>query len=188
MKVTKGLTEEWFFGDYSDTNPEINYTFDNTGTYSIYLYLQDETTETALTLTSGKINFDVINGIDSQTCNIPVYFIANPELNGIAEPTTTTDPINGNVVYNADNPDDVLEILLGGSEMLGMLIGLGIVLGLMFTAGSYSTNPFLLGFTAIISLIIVTVLGLIPAFILILILVVSVLFMVGSAIIGKRGD
>ena len=67
-----------------------------------------------------------------------------------------------------------------------MVIGLSIVVGLCFTAGQYSNgNAGVMGLIGIIGLILVTTLGFIPAYLLVIGIVALVLFLIVTFFVGK---
>jgi hypothetical protein len=81
--------------------------------------------------------------------------------------------------------DEVLDPLLGTGTKLKAIAGIGIVIGIIVSVAAYTTNPFVLAITAMGSFVLVTFLGLISAYILVLfILIIAFIILIWKFVSG----
>ena len=168
------------YGDYSYINPSFSCYYNNTGTYRVRLYLQDnQNTDDYNVYQNDIIIIRVIDGEEGVTCNDP--------------PITLEDLESGtSATSQEDSTNDAIETTLGslfgvgsGSDMLKMIIGLAIIIGIIvMTAQHGITNGTALLIIGIISMLMVTFIGLIPLAIFIIFSIITFFIFLLSKTLG----
>lgn len=184
------------YGAWDANNPQVSCTWNTAGTYDVVIYLQNDEYPGYLTeYADGPISVTVIDGIPGTSCFVTDTQVTAPDLYN-----TTVDPVTG-VGSGVSSPgpggstevsdiDEVLNAtLLGGASTLAkMMIGIILTVGLtIVTVGRMQTaNPMLSVLVFFAWWILFTVLGLLPAWWFLVIVIIGVLvFVFKSFIIGS---
>lgn len=177
--TTSSTTDNLANGTYAGSRPVFNCYFSNAETYSIRLYLEDNANvadRTAYNTQSFSIH--VINGEPGVTCNIITDVLPG-------------DEEAANAGTDAAVPD-VFETVWDEfgfvSQTSKTIIGLAAVIGVMVAVAGLTLAPFAIVGAGIITLIIVTFMGLVSAYILILTLVgLGLIFLVLGKVTPSNG-
>ena len=162
-------------------SPTYSCYYNNTGTYQVRLYLKDTNNPDDDTqYNNDVIVVNVINGIPGQTCSLADSLVT--------EPGQTPDP--SPLSEDLNDPENIMDVLFNNpSDILKMIVGLGIVIGIIVAVAQYSkNNPFALALAGVLGLIMVTVAGLVSGYVLVLALVgIIMLFVLGKLVFGSAG-
>lgn len=169
-------------GSYSYVNPSLDCYFNSTGNYAINLYLQQESKPTDYGVKNpSTINISVINGLAGVDCNI--NYIENPTFNGTTPTDETTDEVtlpDGFIDQTGDtaNLGVIFDVLLGGNAMLRIFIAMCLIIAVMLLVASYTHNGFVITLSAVLMTILTTAIGLLPIYILILVILFAILIII----------
>lgn len=83
--------------------------------------------------------------------------------------------------------EEVLDPLLGTGPLLKLIAGIAIIIAIIIAVAEYTKNGFVLGFTALAATILVTALGLINAYLLVVLLISLVLLIILGKMLGGGG-
>ncbi|MGM0495434.1 MAG: hypothetical protein ACQERX_02105 [Bacillota bacterium] len=186
-----GGTQNYSCGSYSLTNPQFTCTNLSEGTTEIDLYLYtDKNENTPATMLS--TNISVLNGTDGVTCNVDSQLIEKPLVdedeidNGDTTPDEEDEEDDGWTGGEVDieNPQDAVNLL---PFFWRIVFGIGIVIGIVTSVGGFVSNPTpgLLVFTGIIGFILVTAMGFLPAYFLVVGMMAIVLFLIVSHFVSR---
>jgi len=154
------------YGSYSVNEPTVACYYPDTGAWTARIYLQDSAHQTD----TDQVQTILINVIDGQTgitCNIPPTLITTPD----GQPPKP--PVNAEIESAWLS---LLNILTGGSSAVKLIFGIILIISLLIAVAQYTTNWFILSITTGLGIVLATAIGLLPAYILILLLVGLVLF------------
>ena len=170
------------YGNYTGANPSFECYYNNTGTFRVKLYLQDGVNDDDFTEYNAQtINVQVIaNGIPGTSCNFVGLTI--DDIGG--EDDSSSETATNEAI------DDTFGLLFGtgaGSDKLKMVIGLAIVIGIIVMAAQAGiTNGMALIGIGLVSIIMVTFIGLLsPAILIVGLASMLLLFFIGKAVMGS---
>lgn len=171
-------------GAFNLTTPAVSCLYNNTGTFSVTIYLQESTHAQDLSqFNPDPIIVNVIDGVPGSTCNIPSSFVATPGAVGNTQSQTAQQQqIDNNIA-------SVTDLILGSTFTLKFLVGL--ILAVLFAAGAVNLiygraeqrsagthiSPVMVLIFFVIGLAIVTLFGMIPPYILLFLLIAMALVM-----------
>lgn len=165
-------------GAFTGSNPQFNCYYNTTGTFPVRIYLQDEFNTGDFTqYNTQTISLIVIEGVPGITCNNPGTYLNE---------VTDQDEVNQDPLGIDEDIEDTLGMFFGTSDRMKTIAGLSIALAIGIAGAQYAG---VVGFAggAIIGLAIVTFIGLIPAWIFILLLISMVLLVIfGKFIVGSN--
>ncbi len=176
--VNPSFTGNLLNGTFDDpASPVFQCIYNNTGTYSVRLFLQDDSHDELLTtFNTETIVFTVVEGDPGIDCNR-----GTPSGIGGAGNVTTGTP--GDASEQEEALVSLLDIITGRSIFLKLLFGLGILIGVIVAVAQKAESPFVIGFAGVATLIILTLLGFFPFWVVILLLVAITLFAIFNRII-----
>jgi len=173
---TSSYTSDTENGTYDANTPTFSCVYNMTGLFSIRLYLQDEANDNDFTeYNDNDIVINVIDGIEGDTCNHADGYVD-------AIDSLDVDTPDG----SQDVDDDIarlFDILLGTSTALKFIVGMAIMIAIIIMTAQYTSNAVVMLFSGILGLIIVTFLGLVPAYLLILIIIIALIGIVFSKLV-----
>jgi len=160
-------------------NPQFSCYYNQTGVFNVRMYLQDQADLTDYTVyNTQKISLTVIDGVQGVTCNVPGSYVSDP--GDQAAEATGTEAIDSAI-------DSTLGILFGTSQTVMLIVSMGVTIGLAVAAATVA-GPVGFAGAALLSSILFTFLGMLPAWIFILILISMVLMVVISKFITNNGQ
>lgn len=171
-------------GSFTLNNPTVACHYNETGSYTVTNYLQDYANQNDFTqFNTQKITINVIDGIPGSTCNQAGTIITSPLDNVIVTSTTPeTEAID-------DSIDATFGILFGTSQKMRLLVAMSIIIAMTITAGIKTNGaPMPTVLTMVMSTILVTFLGLLTIWVIILVLIVATLFMMFTNFISGGGS
>jgi len=155
-------------GTLSTAQPSYSCFYNKTGTFNVRLYLEDDKNAGDLTQYNTEvIVVNVIDGVPGLTCNIGVPAGVGSEVDEGTDPTGIDDSI-----------DSTLGIFFGTSQKLKLIVSMGLFIGIMASVASQTKNGFVLASSGLATLIMLTFLGLIPAYIMILLMVGMIMLII----------
>jgi len=162
----------------SEGNPFFQCVYSQTGTFGVRLYLQDDSYPNDFSQYNDiDINIHVIDGIEGETCNVGFVTLADVEDVGVSGSQAVDDDIAG-----------LFDILLGTSSALKFVVGMAIMIGIIIMVAQYTSNAVVMIFSGILGLVIVTFLGLVPAYLLILIIIIALIGIVFSKLVFSGSE
>ena len=176
-----GITGAATNGSWNIDAPSFSCYYNTTGTYNVQIYLQDDRNVGDMTqYNTLSIPIVVMNGVPGVTCNIAS--------------TTITSPIDQGAGGGAGSAqidaaiDSTMGILFGTSTKVKAIVGIGLVIGICAGVAASTGSGFAVAIAGILGLILVTAIGFISAYILILGLVGGVLMLIISKFVAGGSD
>ncbi len=175
--VNPAFTSNIANGTFDLANPSFQCIYNNTGTYSVRLFLQDDVHDDDFNVFNTEtITLTVVEGDAGFDCNI-----GTPVAPGGAGNVTIGTP--GDASEQEEALLSLLDIITGRSVFLKLLFGLGILIGVIVAVAQKAESPFVIGFAGVATLVILTLLGFFPFWVVILLLVAITLFAIFNRII-----
>lgn len=150
-------------GTFHNDNPTFSCYYNVTGTYQVTLFLQDDSNKddfTEYNTQSAVVN--VIDGIDGVTCNT----VAQTEVGQTGTTSTTT--------RQAQDVEAGLNILTSGEPRLKFVIAIAMIIAITVGVGALSSSPMVAMLGAFLGGLLTLGLGLIDAWIFIIVLVIVI--------------
>jgi len=163
-------------GTYSNTNPVFSCVYNETGTYTVRLYLQDSANDEDFSqYNTEDIRVNVIDGIDGLTCNTNII-------------SSTDDiPVVADVAVEGDF-DSLWDSLFNGSEILKFLLAMILIIGAIFATTQVTQNSFVVALVGVLVMGGCTVFGILSAWIMIIFLISMVLLLVMKATLFTNSE
>lgn len=167
------------YGGWHLSEPYVTCSFTKVGTYHVRIWLQDDHNTDILGAYLEEV-VQVISGIPGQTCNLATVAIganANPALDTSPNPITPT-AVSGGMSRSID-------LITGGDADSKLLVGFIILIIVVGGLGSVTGNPIVVAFSFLAAFIVLTAVGLFPAWILVTFLLVII--MLGIIVMKGQG-
>lgn len=166
------------YGALNNNAPLAMCTYSTTGQFKATIYLQDENHLSDYTQVQ-YIQVPVIDAIPGTTCNIPSAFVDTPNGNG-QTPVDTAAMVG-------QGWEDLINILTGTNSVIKMILGVFIIIMMIVGIAQYTTATIVMVIITFLGTILNVVMGLWPAYILILILIGGLLmFLIGKFITSNK--
>lgn len=178
--TTCGGTQSLTCGEYSFANPTIECDFSD-GTYDVELMIESTSAPSLYQAQNDPAIEIVVSGTENgTTCNIVTNLYDSPEDTPL-DPTEDTSPSTPSSSDPIDTPDEVIDSILGeGNTATKFVVGIAMIIGIIAIVGAKTSNGFVLILTGVLATLLVTMLGLVPVFILIIMFAVGLLLLLIS--------
>jgi len=165
-------------GSYSQANPTVSCTYTVPGTYEVDIYIEDASNPGDLTQLDTEI-VQVTLGTEGVTCDTTQGSVGGTTLDSDTTVVTATGVSTGLT--------DSLDFITGGDSDSKLLIGFILLMVILVGVGVLAKNM-IMGFVAgIVGIIIVTALGLFPAWILVVFIILVVFLGIAMLATGMSG-
>lgn len=193
-----GVGQPVLNGSFSYVNPTLDCFYNNTGTYTIFVYIQTESNPNDYAVRNpSALTINVSNGVPGVDCNI--NYVTNPTFNTTTPTTNVTNP-GGNITFN-DTPTDLPDGyvgdsmwnaiwtgLLGQSPLTRLILGAVIIFLGVLGMLKFTQNPtfLLIGFACM--LLIVFAMQLIPLWVPALLVVIWLAMWALNKSLGQKKE
>ena len=171
-------------GNLSVNNPSVSCLYNTTGTFQVTIYVEDQANlgnHTALpeNYNTDPITINVIDGIPGQTCGF-VSTTSPSQAGEIAVATPSQEATDEAI-------ESFFSALFGTSTKLKFIIAIAMIIGIIVAAAQITSNAVVIIMVGLLGTILVTFLGLLSPWILIIIMIFMVMILMFKNFIVPSG-